>query len=182
MLMLLVGITREQNLRAQCHILAIRRSAGAKAFCKLLSMKRLLPILLVMVCEGCVTSEHNWNLGKLREDDEGVYGSIVIIPKSIAGVMLMARIEKVTLEVPSVDLHFRIRNEENHVIEIQGRDPFVHLQPGESFELLARRGSGGWIVCFLDTGSGRVKLRVDIVGGRPKESDIRMVAHASDAL
>ena len=83
----------------------------------------------------------------------------------------------------SINLRVKLHNYEAHMIEMHTLDNGnIHLQSGGDFELLAKGGSGGWIVCSFDTSDGPIKLGIELLNGNPKEGTIRIVAHSSDAL
>ncbi|HXT10680.1 MAG TPA: hypothetical protein VN873_03890 [Candidatus Angelobacter sp.] len=148
--------------------------------------KLLLFIPLVILLQGCVTSERTWNLGACQEFGTGSYGCTVTVPKSVAGAELIADISSTTdSKTPqNIDLKLRLQNKESRTIGIQGLPGGnVYLKPGESLEVLTKPGADGQrYACFLDTSDGPIKLGIDVLGGKRKEETIRIVAHSSDAL
>jgi hypothetical protein len=112
----------------------------------------------------------------------------VTVPKSVAGAELIADISSTTdSKTPeNIDLELRLQNKETRSIEISGLPGgIVFLKPGESLEVQTRPGNAGQEyrhACFLNTNDGPIKLGIDVLGGKPKEGTIRIVAHSSDAL
>jgi hypothetical protein len=146
-------------------------------------MNKLLLICFVVFIQGCLISERTWNVGTCRQSSAGSYGCSVIVPKRVAGVDLRAQIDPKPLQVPSTDLRIKLHNHEPHVIEVsllEGK--IIHIPSGGDFEISAKSEWGGWIICFLDTSNGAIKLGVEVVDGKPKDGAIRIVAHSSDAL
>jgi hypothetical protein len=114
---------------------------------------------------------------------------MVKVPKCLAGAELIAEISSATdTNTPlNVDLSLRLQNKDSRPIEISGLPSggIVFLKPGDSLEVQTRPGNGGQKyrhACFLDTKDGAIKLGIDVVGGKPKEDKIRIMAHSSDAI
>jgi hypothetical protein len=145
-------------------------------------MNKLLLLPLIIMIQGCVTWQRTWNLGVCEESATGSYGCIVKVPKSAAAAHLSAEIKPLKITVPSTDLKVKLRNNESHTIEIQGLDTgAAYLKPDEDFVVLSKRDAGGWAICSFDTSEGAIRLGVEILGGKPAGTAIRIVAHSSDA-
>jgi hypothetical protein len=152
-------------------------------------MKRFHAVLLLVffltLAQGCVWCRH-WNLGACQELPSGIYGRAVKVPSFSAGVNVFLAVDTGPKSFPynpdpnpplfANNVKVRIQNKESHTIEIQGRNPFVYLKPGESLELDITHNSTNEInqvsVCSLDTHSGAIKIEVDILSGRPKGATV----------
>ncbi|MGA2802016.1 MAG: hypothetical protein ABSE97_06580 [Verrucomicrobiota bacterium] len=153
-------------------------------------MNKLIVLLipLAMLAQGCVTWERTWNLGVCQESVTGSYGCTVKVPKTLAGVDLIAEISSAadTNTLLNVDLRLRLQNKDSRSIEIQGLPGgSVFLKPGDSLEVQTGPSNGGQRdrhACFLNTNDGAIKLGIDVLGGKPKEGTIRIMAHSSDAI
>lgn len=145
-------------------------------------MKKAIPILLLMLLQGCMTWSRHWDLGVCRESSIGIYSCAVRIPKCSAVVHLIVKIHhENTQKVGAESMTIRIQNKESHAIEIQGIAPFVHLKPDASYELITPRLEINDIdICSFDTHSGSIKVIVDVLSGKPAEATISIAAGASD--
>jgi hypothetical protein len=128
------------------------------------TMKKVIPILFLVLLQGCLMWSRQWDLGTCRELSPGIYSCIVKVkfPKSFDGVSVGVNIFFETEKhLPVKNLKIRIENEESHTIQIQGISPFVLLKPGESHELTVTVGqdTNGAYVCGFGE-SARVKFEV----------------------
>ena len=166
------------------------REIESKPGNQILTMNKLIVLLipLAILAQGCVTWERTWNLGVCQESVTGSYGCTVKVPKSLAGAELIAEISSATdTNSPlNVDLRLRLQNKDSRIIEIQGLPGGnVFLKPGDSFEVQTGPSNGGQRyrdAGFFNTSDGAIKLGIDVVGGKPKEGKIRIMAHSSDAI
>jgi hypothetical protein len=133
--------------------------------------------------------QREWNLGTCRESADGTYGCTIKIPKCSAGsVHVGLAIHRENALIPEVQtMKLRIQNMESHATECLGK----HLEPNESFEIDIKanywknsRGehSGGADVGSFNMIDGSMKVRIDILSGRPKGATITIVALASEGL
>src|SRR5476651_1147617 len=100
-------------------------------------MKKIFPILfLLILIQGCGLIWKHWNLGDCQESSTGTYGCIVTVPKCSAGVRLSVMVHRQNaINPPPASMRIQIQNKESQTIEIQGKNPFIHLKPNENYEL-----------------------------------------------
>ena len=113
------------------------------------------------------------------------YGCSVTVPKCSASVGLYVIINRQNAtNPPPTSMRIQIQNKESKIIEIQGKNPFIHLKPDESYELEITPdfeiNEGG--ICRFDTHTGAVRIAINILSGRPDGATIRIVGESSDGL
>jgi hypothetical protein len=149
-------------------------------------MKKTFPIFfLLILLQGCWLVSRHWNLGDCQESSSGIYGCIVTVPKCSATVGLSVIIHRQNAtNPPPTSMRIQIQNKESQIIEIQGKNPFIHLKPDESYELEIKPdyeiNKGG--ICRFDTHTGAIRIAIKILSGRPDGATISIVGDSSDGI
>lgn len=161
-------------------------------------MKKIFPFLLLLILvQGCSLNlgaltggvyQREWNLGACSESSDGTYGRTVKIPKSSVNVNVFLTIHRSDASIPEdKTMGIRIKNMESHAIELLGKQ----LEPNENFEFNINpeywkdsRGenSGRGGIGSFNMVKGSMKIRIDILSGRPKGATIDIGAMASEGL
>jgi hypothetical protein len=130
-------------------------------------MKKLIPIVFLILLQGCLTWSRQWDLGTCRELSSGVYSCNLKIPNSSEVVNVVANIfHRTEKYVPVTSLRIRIENEESREVQIQGISPSVLLEPNESHEFTVKvgpstKGVDGAYICAFNKS---VRVKFDIYG------------------
>lgn len=146
------------------------------------NMKKMVPFLLLLFLQGCLTWSWQRDLGTCQEISPGLYGCVIKVPKSSAVVNVVADISfKNEKHSPIKSLRVRIQNEESHEIQIQGMSPNIFLKAGESYEFTVKagqdaNGAGAYICAF----NAPVRVRLDISGENLDDAIIKISGMAGD--
>jgi hypothetical protein len=142
-------------------------------------MKKVIPILFLVLLQGCLIWSRQWDLGTCRELSPGIYSCIVKVkfPKGFDGVSVGINIVyKTEKHLPVKSLKIRIENEESYPIHIQGISEFVVvLKPGESHELTVTvsqyTNGAGADICGFGEGA---RVKFDISGENLDDTIIKI--------
>src|SRR5262245_60505681 len=98
-------------------------------------ISRGLLVLLAVgtLTQGCLTWERTWKLGVCHESKDGSYSCFIKVPKTTAGVQLIAEIwpPEEGQMVPDADPKVTVQNKESKTTAIQGLElDIVYLNPG----------------------------------------------------
>ena len=143
-------------------------------------MKKTVPILFLLLLQGCLMWSWQRDLGTCRELSPGVYGCVVRVPRSEQLVSVGANIVYMgENHVPIKSLRVRITNEESHEIQVQGISPFVFLKPGESCEFTVEvyqysKGVDVADICVFHTNHGAIRVRFEISGENLDDTKIEI--------
>jgi hypothetical protein len=147
-------------------------------------MKKAIPILFLILLQGCMTWSRQWNLGICRESSAGVHSCAIKVPKSSEVVSVGARIVYPTEKHATIkSLRIRIENEEPHIIQIQGISPSVLLKPKEAHEFTVQAGPAfntvdGAYICAFPTGKGSIRVKLDILNENLTNTIIKIIGSA----
>jgi hypothetical protein len=151
-------------------------------------MNKLVFVILIGLTAGCLVTQRNWNLGICRFSHTGSYNCVIRVPKSLAGVTLIAEPNPGGASGSDSlligELRIRLQNVDSHSVEILAFDKDnIRLNPGESVEGTTKSNvEKQAIIGFVDTSEGAIKLAVEILASSSIGEKVRIVGHSADAL